>query len=1639
MYVMIALFVQGKSTLALLLTDDVSLVGQLKLGQYKIIQKKEGQSTSPIGNKTTVSHTTFPEPYVDKNGVVYYDCPGFGDSRQKTPHIELAIAIFIKRVAMYAEKIKVLFVVNFFSLGPNSDRRDFPEALGYVNELFSMTTFKDSFGMVVTKVTQPEFTDDEITQNIADFLSEVRSELPETTSEDKLEQSQQLIDELLKRDSSGHLSRISLFRAPNAVGPLAKQEYIMKNKEDILQMVRSIKMTSHEKKGIGFALSAGARLLTRDVHAELSTRTEEKVRRWSTLCEDYFEASLGSISLLDSSAKREVKDKFEIFHLATKLNLTARDDILDFMKKFKPSISLEIENEVENNIKTLQFLEEVDEGIKKAGWSASKEKLHASAEGIVHNVRDLHTKTFLRIEEAARTLFAATKKNLTEDVLRLVNQDAVDVDARMTGLEEKLAQLTRIHTDPDLGNRTKWYRQQVLLTEKRFDIDVQKMVFDFLEELLPTCSANQPSQPTIAGIFEKFINELYSSIWQLLKKEVFPSAKSKFEEMLKEMTGNLKSQYALAFPSADLSSQTELRTFVQREKGCITSRHKIDQEQPNTADTNQYLNDTLLAISCFSLSRNDSKHERLCQRIPPPVRIMMMDVILDTSNVDIKGNLDGMFQLHLWQPMMNFFNAFESAMRDVAKKYDEKSQELIVQGNILSLNEVLEDVKKEPYYGNIRRLSVVATHTVFIDAELSGVEMNRQGNVDLGIVSAIWWVAPGHLINLNGRPGGKHPQRSRNFGEDGKPGLHGENAGNFFGLGMDFRGTNLSVFARGGDGGPGEDGMIGYQGSDGWEAKDNNVKCTQGGLSHEVEIHGANFGFEKGCVTNRFSYLPLDDSGYSIYGGPGSPGGDGGNGGKAGSPGFGGQLLVLIVPVLNQSAADPKESTSHTKFDDGTVGADGKGGEGGKGGRTGRIWYYTSEVITSVGAIIAAIYSVGITSAFDIGGITCKLTLMYSTNDWLDDEYVMSGTAGSSGTVPQISVPSRPTYSPSGNGKLLDMLKLSAIRLSQSTDQDEYLLLQPIMQKFIQRSDSLSNLPEFTNTLRLYEEHTFLEKAASMETFEFADDTSVVRTELYTSLESRVAELLRFTTDANSTKALKFLHAAVLSQLARMKQQLGPLLVVDIKAYLNIMKELGRSWQEKEGQAGRSFLIGKLRESYDQDIKAKTTEASKVLTQSLRPQVDRVVGNLQAKLKLLEEKITEALQGTRDKLEASREEERVARNLLGVRILMSTLQFGLSVLPTPESKVLSTVTNIAMGVLDKGTDVIASSGTPENLEAIRTEIRNLENQVSALENHQKRVGEKSPQIIVTLRNHLGKFAGTLKSKSSASLVLSKLEIKSFLSSIKVMARTELTTGYERSDQEVERCFELMENLFTIMIELYDRMHGYDDQRKLADYMADFQEAGPSWFIGFDDPKLKQAIADTDKLLALNSLVISYRTVASSFVLWAFPFASYFESELRLPMASTNRTTESLQGVAFDIVDRINVLERKVAEFYATITPFDRFRHQKLFKGSNNVGSNAALTDSFYVWQDQDVIARLLNGEKLVLTPKLQKGPLNMDAIRFKTLRLDFKSLDKNLEEALVKELNASFSVVMTHMGDSHFWCTGQVSSLQRFVGLLAWF
>lgn len=246
-------------------------------------------------------------------------------------------------------------------------------------------------------------------------------------------------------------------------------------------------------------------------------------------------------------------------------------------------------------------------------------------------------------------------------------------------------------------------------------------------------------------------------------------------------------------------------------------------------------------------------------------------------------------------------------------------QKLIMKGHNIKLSDIAKVSCPE-----IKFIEIFALNKVFIDTNF-----NKTGKkVSLSIIAPTWEIIGGPQIILDGEPGRAHdPAKAQDgmgpgsSGQVGNPGYPGGVAGNFFGIGKTFIGSqHLKITANGGKGGAGQAGGDGIDGENGESPEKPEDEDGTG----TAILKRSKFRF---YMTKYEDLGGGDDRGYyEIYGTSGQEGGNGGNGGVGGKGGNSGDINII---GLHRS---PDILVQNVK---GSNGKDGLGGKRGNGGRSG--------------------------------------------------------------------------------------------------------------------------------------------------------------------------------------------------------------------------------------------------------------------------------------------------------------------------------------------------------------------------------------------------------------------------------------------------------------------------------------------------------------------------------------------------------------------------------------------------------------------------------------------------------------------------------------------------------------------------------
>lgn len=269
----------GKTSLGLLLTDEEILSIEIEgTGEYILIDKKDQiNRDSAITSKTIV-----PELMVDKrSGAVYFDCPGFIDTRG-LPH-DLSVAYFIKKLLRFADFIKFVFVIASSSVKISGDRREFIELAKYATTLIKdIEKYRNGIALVVTKVPNEPFTDQTFINRTAHFLKQTKNDLLNRINDTSIadndqnkvlnEKMVQFIDILLENEDNNY-TRIGIFRLASVDG-LVKDMVVLQNEKDVISSIVNQNIQFIQKEDTDFRYTISTDSLNR-IHELISQSQQD--------------------------------------------------------------------------------------------------------------------------------------------------------------------------------------------------------------------------------------------------------------------------------------------------------------------------------------------------------------------------------------------------------------------------------------------------------------------------------------------------------------------------------------------------------------------------------------------------------------------------------------------------------------------------------------------------------------------------------------------------------------------------------------------------------------------------------------------------------------------------------------------------------------------------------------------------------------------------------------------------------------------------------------------------------------------------------------------------------------------------------------------------------------------------------------------------------------------------------------------------------------------------------------------------------------------------------------------------------------------------------------------------------------------
>lgn len=321
----------------------------------------------------------------------------------------------------------------------------------------------------------------------------------------------------------------------------------------------------------------------------------------------------------------------------------------------------------------------------------------------------------------------------------------------------------------------------------------------------------------------------------------------------------------------------------------------------------------------------------------------------------------------------------------------------------------------------------------------------------------------------------------------------------------------------------------------------------------------------------------------------------------------------------------------------------------------------------------------------------------------------------------------------------------------------------------------------------------------------------------------------------------------------------------------------------------------------------------------------------------------------------------------------------------------------------------------KGLAAIRKAIEDDKNHLKAAVQLEVQIYTELWPTIYTLHSTISNVTENMGSQSSVSLDVMQYKIRVTLRNVQEKFASKLN-GLD-SPKEIASCLARLNEAMELMIHIYDRIQGYNEQLRFAGHLANLQEANFGRLGAADD----NIIAMKYNFEA-NIILSQYYRATDAFKQAVFPYAAYYLGAYQL-LPSLNVTNSSV--VISQAVDRVDSLITSIKELKKTvINKNDMLLHTTQF---NHLPGSPG---PFYTWNDaaaRSQIEQLFNGSKIYLFADAQQSKRG-NAVKFNKIQLEISAHGKDENKRLQNALK-QFKVTMTHMGESNYRCNRDFYSI----------
>ncbi|XP_065208846.1 uncharacterized protein LOC135837483 [Planococcus citri] len=339
------------------------------------------------GKSFVTSSTIFPDQVRDNNtGIVYYDFPGFQDTRGMAH--DITTTYFIKKIVDSAVRVKLLLLVNYTSLTTTGTRDDFTTLLSHIIKFVGdVEKYQGGIALIATKVELHSKSDDQIISVIAKFIETVKQNLEQQVDNPKALNMIKLLNILLKQDGNMY-SKIAIFRSPNQAGYLSHIPKLQENIAYLKTKLANLKFVEKTNEDFGYTIPKQSLIdvdkIIKEIARSFTTTVQDmgkEIQRYLSAEQDQLHdiSKLYNLTSVRYDELKKIKERannqeefekctLEIVNGAASMNinLSIHQDMLKKLVSYSSFLHEVSDHEVQNQFKCADGMQDV---IEDSHWS----------------------------------------------------------------------------------------------------------------------------------------------------------------------------------------------------------------------------------------------------------------------------------------------------------------------------------------------------------------------------------------------------------------------------------------------------------------------------------------------------------------------------------------------------------------------------------------------------------------------------------------------------------------------------------------------------------------------------------------------------------------------------------------------------------------------------------------------------------------------------------------------------------------------------------------------------------------------------------------------------------------------------------------------------------------------------------------------------------------------------------------------------------------------------------------------------------------------------------------------------------------------------------------------------------------------